>query len=149
MSFVSERTVWAIKVVIEATREQADAAVEAIAGALCPDHGHPGYCSVLWPTVLCRLDDLDPEDRAAWSDSFAVDREGARQHRGGGDLTDRAGCAVCRRYNGDRLRAVSPARRDPAAPPLGGTARRRVSPGISDCPPGTSEGCVLRIRTER
>lgn len=75
MSFISEKTVWAIKVVIEATPEQAD----VIAGALCPDHDHHGYCPVPWTTILCRLDDLDAEERAAWSESFEDDRERARQ----------------------------------------------------------------------
>lgn len=86
MSFMSEKTVWAIKVVIEATPEQADEAVDVIADALCPDQDHPGYCPVPWTTVLCRLDDLDPEERAAWSESFENDRNGpGRRGRRGPD----------------------------------------------------------------
>ena len=34
--------------IIEATPEQAEAAADAIARALCPDEHHPGYCEVPW-----------------------------------------------------------------------------------------------------
>lgn len=73
------KTVWAIKVVIEATSDEADEAVEAIARTLCPEQGHPGYCPVPWATVLCALDDLDPDERAEWTRSFADDRNRARR----------------------------------------------------------------------
>jgi hypothetical protein len=76
---MNEKTVWAIKVLIEATREEADEALEAIARALCPDEDHPGYCPVPWTTVLCAFDDLDPNERAQWTESFADDRNRARQ----------------------------------------------------------------------
>lgn len=79
MLAMSEKTVWAIKVLIETTEEQAEEAVDAIAKALCPDEDHSGYCSQPWTTVLCKLDDLDPEERATWSRSFADDRGQARQ----------------------------------------------------------------------
>jgi hypothetical protein len=76
---MSERTIWAIKVLIEATVEQADEA--AVASALCPEEDHPGDCPVPWTTVLCRLDDLGPEERATWSKSFA-DRPGSARQVG-------------------------------------------------------------------
>jgi hypothetical protein len=75
---VDERRVWAIKVFIEATEEQADEAVRAIGGALCPEENHPGYCQVPWATVLIPPDSLDPDELAEWSQSFAEDRERAR-----------------------------------------------------------------------
>lgn len=37
MLAMSEKTVWAIKVLIETTEEQSEEAVDAIAKALCPD----------------------------------------------------------------------------------------------------------------
>jgi hypothetical protein len=79
MVAMSERTVWAIKVVIEATASEAEEAVGAIADALCPEEAHSGMCSVPWTTVLCRLEDLDPDERATWSESFAKDRRQAQK----------------------------------------------------------------------
>ena len=73
----TERTVWQLTVVIEATAEQKDAALEAVARALCPDEDHPGYCPVPWTTMACRFDDLDPEDKASWQESFDLDRQRA------------------------------------------------------------------------
>lgn len=52
---MDKRDVWKISVVIEATREHADAALEAIARALNPDEHHPGYCPVPWTTILCHF----------------------------------------------------------------------------------------------
>gem|GEM_PF-7036372 len=73
------RNVWAIKVVIEATAEDADKAIQAIGRTLCPQENHSGECAVPWTTVLCVLDQLDPSERAAWSASFADDRERTQQ----------------------------------------------------------------------
>jgi len=63
-----------VSAVIEATEDAAHAAQEAIARALCPDENHPGYCPVPWTTMICRFDDLDPEERAEWEADFAEDR---------------------------------------------------------------------------
>jgi hypothetical protein len=60
------RTVWMISAVIEASEEDARAAQEAIARALCPDENHAGYCPVPWTTLACRFNDLDDEERAQW-----------------------------------------------------------------------------------
>ena len=79
MSDVSERTVWTIKVLIEATAEEADEAVDVIAGALCPDETHPGECAMPWTTGLCRLEELDADERVMWAESFADDRAQAQQ----------------------------------------------------------------------
>lgn len=68
------RTVWRISTVIEADEDAAFAAQEAIARALCPNDDHPGYCPVPWTTIICRFDDLDPEERAGWEAEFAKDR---------------------------------------------------------------------------
>jgi hypothetical protein len=76
---VSERQIWAIQVVIEATDEQADAAEEAIARALCPDENHPGYCDTPWTTIRCVLTDLGEDERAAWQVDFDEDRRRARE----------------------------------------------------------------------
>lgn len=79
MEVTEGRTVWKISAVIEATEDAALAAHEAIARALCPDEDHPGYCPVPWTTMICRFDDLDPEDRADWEADFANDRLRARE----------------------------------------------------------------------
>lgn len=76
---MDEKTVWAITVLMEATREETDEALEAIARTLCPDEDHPDYCPVPWTTVLCALVDLDANERAQWTESFADDRNRARQ----------------------------------------------------------------------
>lgn len=75
---VDEKRVWAIKVFIEATAEEADEAVRAIGSALCPEENHPSYCPVPWATMLIPPDSLDHE-LAEWSRSFAEDRERARK----------------------------------------------------------------------
>jgi hypothetical protein len=71
----SERTIWQLSVVIEATVDQRDAAFEAVARALCPDDDHSGPCPVPWTTIACRFDDLDPDDKASWQESFDLDRQ--------------------------------------------------------------------------
>ena len=76
---VDDKRVWAIKVFIEATEAEADEAVRAIGGALCAEQDHPGYCPVPWSTVLVALDDLNADERAEWSASFAEDRDRARR----------------------------------------------------------------------
>ena len=76
---VDEKRVWAIKVFIEATAEEADEAVRAIGSALCPEENPPGYCPVPWATMLIPPDSLDPDELAEWSGSFAEDRERARR----------------------------------------------------------------------
>ena len=68
------RTVWMISAVIEATEDDAFAAQEAIARALCRDEDHPGCCPVPWTLIACRFDDLDPDERAGWEADFAKDR---------------------------------------------------------------------------
>lgn len=73
------KRVWAIKVFVEATEEEANEAVESIGSALCPEENHPGYCPVPWATVLIPPDSLDPDELAEWSRSFAEDRERARR----------------------------------------------------------------------
>ena len=78
MPAMSERKVWAIRVMIEATDEQAAGALEAIERALCPDENHPGYCPVPWTLISSRFGDLEPEERATWQSSFEEDRDRAR-----------------------------------------------------------------------
>jgi hypothetical protein len=68
-----------VSAVIEATEEQKDAALDAIGRALCPEEDHPGYCPVPWTLMACRLDDLDPDERASWQESFDEDRQRARE----------------------------------------------------------------------
>lgn len=82
---MSERQVWAIQVVLEATPEQAERAEEAIARALCPDENHPGECETPWTTMRCLLADLDDDERAAWQADFDEDRRLARE---AGDVDD-------------------------------------------------------------
>ena len=72
---------WCIKVLIEATEDEADDAIRAIGSALCPEENHPGYCPVPWSTVLVALDDLNPDEQVEWSASFGEDR--ARAQRSG------------------------------------------------------------------
>ena len=74
----NQRAIWRVSAIIEATEEQKDAALEAIARALCPDEHHPGYCPVPSTLMACRFDDLDLEDRARWQESFREDRQRAR-----------------------------------------------------------------------
>lgn len=76
---VDEKQVWAVKVFIEATAEDADEAVRAIGSALCPEENHPGYCPIPRATMLIPPDSLDPDELAEWSRSFAEDRERARR----------------------------------------------------------------------
>ncbi len=76
---VDEKRVRAIKVFIEATEREANEAVDAIGSALCREENHPGYCPVPWATVLVPPDSLDQDELAAWSRSFAEDRERARK----------------------------------------------------------------------
>jgi hypothetical protein len=78
-TYVSERSVWAIKVLIEATEDQAELAEEAIARALCPDENHPGYCPVPWTLVTCFLGDLNEVERADWEQTFDDQRRNARE----------------------------------------------------------------------
>ncbi len=47
MSVMSKKTVWAMQLLIERHRDEADDAVEAITRAVCADEDHPGYCRVL------------------------------------------------------------------------------------------------------
>jgi hypothetical protein len=68
-----------VSAIIEVTEQGARDAQEAIERALCPDEGHPGYCSVPWTTLVCKFDDLDPRGRADWEAEFANDRQGARK----------------------------------------------------------------------
>ena len=79
MGRVQERRVWAVEVLIEATEDQAEAAEEAIARALCPDESHPGYCPVPWTLVKCALGDLDEVERAEWQETFDEQRRLARE----------------------------------------------------------------------
>ena len=79
---MSERTVWATKVLIEATEDQADAAQEAIARAMCPDENHPGYCPVPWTMESCALSDLDEAERE-WAQQFFDEQR--RLARGAGE----------------------------------------------------------------
>ncbi len=74
-----------ISTLIEGTEDAAFAAQEAIALALCPpDADHPGQCPVPWSMLMCRFDDLGPEQRAAWEAEFAKDRRRARALGGRG-----------------------------------------------------------------
>jgi hypothetical protein len=68
---------WKISAVIEATKDEADQAVEAIGRALCPEPDHAGYCEVPWVTMTCRFDDLDDDERASWQAEFDEDRRKA------------------------------------------------------------------------
>jgi hypothetical protein len=78
---MSERQVWTIRVIIEATREQAEEAQEAIARALCPDEHHPGYGPVPWTLIVTAFDDLDADEKAAWQAQFDEDRKRERDVR--------------------------------------------------------------------
>jgi hypothetical protein len=73
------RTVWKVSAIIEATEDGALAAQEAIARTLCPDENHPADCPAPWTTMICRLEGLDPEERAEWEADFANDRVRARE----------------------------------------------------------------------
>ena len=76
---MTQRAVWKVSAIIEASEENAFAAQEAIARALCPDEDHPGYCPVPWTTLACRFDHLDPEERTEWEADFAEIRQRARK----------------------------------------------------------------------
>jgi hypothetical protein len=71
----SERTIWKVSVVIEATPEERDAAVEAIARALCPDRTTRAPALCLGRRLPAALDDLDPDEMASWQESFDLDRQ--------------------------------------------------------------------------
>ncbi|MFN2607357.1 MAG: hypothetical protein ABR511_05605 [Acidimicrobiales bacterium] len=71
---MQERRVWAVKVLIEATEDQAEAAEEAITRAPCPDENHPGHCPLPWTLVKCALGDLDEVERADWQQTFDEQR---------------------------------------------------------------------------
>jgi hypothetical protein len=71
---VSERRVWAIRVLVEATKADADLAMEAIERALCPDENHPGECPVPWFLSQCDFGELEGDERAWWEADFAADR---------------------------------------------------------------------------
>ena len=75
---MSDREVWRISAIIEATAEQAEAAQDAIARALCPDDKHPGYCEVPWTLMACRFEALDDDAKVAWQEGFDEDRRHAR-----------------------------------------------------------------------
>ena len=77
MGHTDGRAIWSIRVFIEANDADAQAAVDAVGRALCPDESHEGYCPVPWTTLLCRFDDLDDEDRRKWQAEFDQDREAA------------------------------------------------------------------------
>lgn len=79
MSDDDDRQVWNIQVFIEATEADAEAAVEAIHRALCPDENHPDYCPVPWATMIVRFAELDEQEREMWQRSFDEDREAARR----------------------------------------------------------------------
>jgi hypothetical protein len=70
----SERAIWKLSVVIEATKAEKEAALEAIARMLCPDDNHEGECDMPWTTIATRFEDLDPDEQASWHDSFADER---------------------------------------------------------------------------
>ncbi|MDQ1644325.1 MAG: hypothetical protein QOJ50_509 [Cryptosporangiaceae bacterium] len=70
---MSERRVWAIRVLVEATAADAGLAMEAIERALCPDDNHPGECPVPWFLTSCDFGELDDDERA-WEADFAADR---------------------------------------------------------------------------
>lgn len=72
-----ERQVWAIKVVIEATKAQAEQAVEAIARTLCPDEHHAGSCPVPWTTMTCLLRELPEGESLLWREEFEEERRQA------------------------------------------------------------------------
>jgi hypothetical protein len=74
-----ERTVWKVTAIIEATADQAEAAQQTIARAVCPDENHPGYCPNPWTMVACRFEDMPEDERAAWQADFDEERERARE----------------------------------------------------------------------
>jgi hypothetical protein len=65
------RRVWYVTAVIEASAEDADAAAEAIARALCPDPDHEGQCPVPW-TIM--LSEIEEPDRSRWLAGFDQER---------------------------------------------------------------------------
>ena len=77
---MTDREVWQVSAIIEATAEQAEAAQEAIAKALCPDEEHPGYCEVPWTLLACRFEDLNDQDKVSWQESFDEDRRQAGEN---------------------------------------------------------------------
>jgi hypothetical protein len=79
MGTVSGRGVWVIRVLIEATADEARQAEESIACALCPDENHSGYCPVPWTTITVQLNDLDDDERAECQHSFDEQRQAARK----------------------------------------------------------------------
>ena len=70
-----ERTVWKVTAIIEETADEAEAAQEAIARALCPDESHAGECATPRTMVTCRFED---EERAEWQEEFDAERARAR-----------------------------------------------------------------------
>ena len=78
-SVSDERAVWKVEVIIEATPDEAEAAQEAIARALCPDEDHAGFCPTPWTTITCRIADLSDEERASWQADFDKERARARE----------------------------------------------------------------------
>ena len=76
---MSERRVWAIRVMIEASERDAEGALDAIGRAMCPDAEHDGYCEVPWTVMHCAFDDLGANEQAEWQESFDEDRRRARE----------------------------------------------------------------------
>jgi hypothetical protein len=65
------RRVWHVTAVIEASAQDADAAAEAIARALCPDPDHEGPCPLPWTIMLCEVEE---PDRSRWLAEFDQQR---------------------------------------------------------------------------
>jgi hypothetical protein len=110
----TERIVWKVTAIIEATAEEAEAAQKAIARALCPDENHPGYCATPWTMMSCRFEHLTEEERTAWQadflrNEFAPERRASREpdlperaDRGRTDGTEERGPAARRKRSGRR-----------------------------------------------
>lgn len=74
LDVASERIIWKVSAVIEATEAAKDEAAEAIARALCPDEYHHGECPVPWTLMASRFEDLSRREQASWRESFDLER---------------------------------------------------------------------------
>jgi hypothetical protein len=62
-----EQRAYGIRIALLATEEELADVEARIELALCPDPDHPGPCRNAWQIVTCPIDDLDGDERAAWS----------------------------------------------------------------------------------
>ena len=70
----SRRRVWSVRMVIEATEEEAEAVTEALARALCPDDDHDGPCPIPWTLLSQEVTEEDEPERSEWLEQFDAER---------------------------------------------------------------------------